>query len=165
MADLRAALRLCRRQPGLSLFAVLTLAFGIGGAAAVFTLVQAVLLNALPFREPDRLVWMYNLRTERDRAPLSIPDLDDYRRDNSTLEGLAPFTNWTANLTGAGEAERLEGVRVSGEFFPLLGTTASIGRTLEPRDEAANARVAVITHGIWMRRFGGDPGIVGRSIL
>src|SRR5436309_8104748 len=110
-ADFRSALRLCVRQPRLSVFAIAALAFGIGGATAVFTLVQAVLLHALPFREPDRLVWMYNLRTERDRAPLSIADLDDYRRENSTLEGLAPFTNMTANLTGAGEAERLEGIR------------------------------------------------------
>src|SRR5262245_7897731 len=141
--DTRAALRLIPRQPAFSAFVILTLAIGIGAATAVFTLVEAVLLRDLPFSNPDRLVWMYNLRTERDRAPLSIPDLNDYRRDAATIERLAPFTNWTANLTGAGEAERLEGVRVSGEFFQLLGTSASIGRALQPADEEQNARVAV----------------------
>src|SRR6185436_1665171 len=92
----RAALRLIPRQPAFSTFVILTLAIGIGAATAVFTVVNAVLIRELPFSDPDRLVWMYNLRTERDRAPLSIPDLNDYRRDATTIERLAPFTNWTA---------------------------------------------------------------------
>src|SRR4051812_24687528 len=108
MNDLRCAVRSAFRRPGFSIAVVLMLAVGIGAATAVFSLVHGVLIRSLPFRDPDRLVWMYNLRSERDRAPLSIPDLDDYRRDTRALAGLAPFTNWTANLTGAGEAERLE---------------------------------------------------------
>src|SRR5437773_1998442 len=95
LLDLRHACRLIRRQPAFSLFAILTLAAGIGAATAVFTLVHAVLLRELPFAEPDRLVWMYNARTERDRAPFSIPDVTDYARDAATIEGLATFTNWT----------------------------------------------------------------------
>ena len=138
---------------------------GIGAATAVFTLVHAALLTDLPFAEPDRLVWMYNLRTERDRAPLSIPDLNDYRRDASLFEGFAPFTNWTANLTGAGEAERLEGVRVSGNFFQLIGSNAMLGRPLQASDETDEKKVAVMTHGLWNRRFGNDPTIVGRTVL
>ena len=164
-AELRQAVRLLRRQPGFSAFAVLTLGLGIGAATAVFSLVQAVILRDFPFAEPDRLTWMYNARTERDRAPFSIPDLQDYRRDNTTLAGLAAFTNWTANLTGSGEAERLEGTRVSGDFFPLLGARPLLGRTLDARDEAGNARVAMLTHGLWTRRFGADPAIVGRSVV
>src|ERR1041384_7644089 len=113
LVDLRHAVRLHVRQPAFSIFAILVLAAGIGAATAVFALVQAALLRDLPFQEPERLAWMYNARTERDRAPLSIPDLDDYRRDNATLAGLAAFTNWTANLTGTGDAERLEGTRVA----------------------------------------------------
>src|SRR5262249_35461326 len=108
---MRQALRVLKRQPGFSAFAILTLAVGIGAATAVFTLVHAVLLRALPFADPDRLVWMYNLRTERDRAPFSILDFEDYTRETTSLAGLAAFTNWTANLTGVGEAERLEGTR------------------------------------------------------
>ena len=83
------AIRLLKRQPGFSIFAILTLGLGIGAATAVFTLVQSVLLHQLPFADPDRLVWMYNARTERDRAPFSIPDLNDYARDVTTLAGLA----------------------------------------------------------------------------
>lgn len=161
----RAALRLIPRQPAFSTFVILTLAIGIGAATAVFTVVNAVLIRELPFSDPDRLVWMYNLRTERDRAPLSIPDLNDYRRDATTIERLAPFTNWTANLTGAGDAERLEGVRVSGEFFQVVGTSAGIGRTLQPADEAENARLAVLSDGLWRRRFGADERVVGRTIV
>ena len=88
LQDARAALRLIRRQPAFSVFVVLTLAVGIGAATAVFALVHAVLLRDLPFADPDRLVWMYNLRTERDRAPLSIPDLNDYKREASSVDGL-----------------------------------------------------------------------------
>jgi MacB-like periplasmic core domain/FtsX-like permease family len=159
------AIRLLKRQPGFSTFAILTLGLGIGAATAVFTLVQSVLLHQLPFADPDRLVWMYNARTERDRAPFSIPDLNDYARDVTTLAGLAPFTNWTANLTGAFEAERLEGTRVGGTFFELLGTHAALGRTLAASDEASAARVAVLTHGLWMRRFGANPAVVGTTVI
>ena len=162
---MRHALRLLTRQPAFSAFAILTLGLAIGAATAVFTLVQAVLLHELPFVEPDRLVWMYNARTERDRAPFSIPDLDDYTRETTTLDDLAPFTNWTANLTGAGEAERLEGTRVAGNFFQVLGSPAALGRTLTVNDETSNARVAVLTHGLWTRRFGADPAVVGRGVI
>jgi len=163
--DLNYALRALRRSPGFALFALLTLAVGIGAATAVFTLVNAVLLRALPFHEPDRLAWMYNARVERDRAPFSIGDLEDYTRESTTLDGVAPFTNWTANLTGSGEAERLEGVRVSGNFFPLVGTSALLGRTLQTADEAANAKVVVITFDFWRRHFGSRQDIVGQSIV
>jgi putative ABC transport system permease protein len=154
-----------RRQASFSTFVVLTLALGIAAATTVFTLVQAVLLRDLPFVDPERLVWMYNVRTERDRAPLSIPDLNDYKRDVTSIEGFAPFTNWTANLTGSGEAERLEGVRVAGNLFEVLGSSARVGRALQPKDETESAKVAVITNGLWTRRFGGDGGVVGRSVI
>src|SRR4030095_11828372 len=101
--DVRSALRLLRRQPAFSGFVVLMLAFGIGAATTVFPLGRAVLLSDLAFADPDRLVWMYNLRAERDRAPLSIPDLNDYERDAASIDGFAPFTNWAAHLTAAGE--------------------------------------------------------------
>jgi putative ABC transport system permease protein len=163
-ADLLHAIRLHARRPAFALASVAMLALAIGAATAVFSLVRGVLLRELPFAAPDRLAWMYNARTERDRAPFSIPDLDDYRRDNTTLAGLAVFTNWTANLTGAGDAERLEGTRVSGDFFTLLGTRPAMGRVFDTRDETERARVTVLAHGLWTRRFGGDPAIVGQTI-
>src|SRR6185436_12238082 len=133
--------RLWHRNVGFVAFAVATLALGIGASTLVFTLVQTALVRALPFDDPDSLVWMYNARSERERAPFSIPDLDDYRRANTTLTDLAVFTNWAANLTGSGAPERLEGTRVSGNFFHVLGARAWLGRTLEPRDEDGEARV------------------------
>src|SRR5262245_39621583 len=165
MQVLADAGRLCRRSPGFVAFAIATLGLGIGAATLVFTLVHTALVRALPFSDPGSLVWMYNARTERERAPFSIPDLEDYRRGNTTLADMAVFTNWAANLTGIGPPERLEGTRVSGNFFQLLGAHAWLGRTLEPRDEDSDARVAVLTYGLWQRRFGGDSAILGRDII
>jgi predicted permease len=158
------ACRQARRSPAFAALAVTVLAAGIGASTLMFGLVEAALLRDLPVRDPDRVVWMYNTRTERDRAPLSVPDLDDYRREATTLSGLALFTNWTANLTGAELPERLDGTRVSGSFFPLLGVRPWIGRGLQPEDESSDARVVVLTHGLWIRRFGGRADIVGRDI-
>jgi putative ABC transport system permease protein len=163
--DIRSGWRLHMRRPVFAAATVAMLGTAIGAASAVFSLVQAVILRDLPFAEPERLVWMYNARTERHRAPFSIPDLNDYRTANTTLTGIAVFTNWTANLTGPGDAERLEGTRVSGDFFPLLGSQPLLGRAIEPRDEASAERVVVLTHGVWTRRFGGDPAVVGSRIL
>ena len=164
MHMLADAVRSCRRSPRFVAFAVATLGLGIGAATLVFTLVHTALVRALPVADPESLVWMYNARTERERAPFSIPDLDDYRRATTTLADMAVFANWAANLTGIGPPERLEGTRVSGNFFQVLGTHAWLGRALEPRDEDGDARVAVLTYGLWQRRFGGDMAIVGRDI-
>src|SRR5438876_11918502 len=125
--DIRDAIRLHARRPVFAIVAVVVLGVAIGAASAVFSVVRAVILRDLPFADPERLVWMYNARTERDRAPFSVADLDDYRASNATLAGLAAFTNWTANLTGSGDAERLEGTRVSGGFFDLLGARPIAG--------------------------------------
>src|SRR5262245_30278809 len=92
-----SVLRRFRRAPSFMAFAVTTVAPGIGATTAVFSVVHTALVRALPFEHPEALVWMYNARTERDRAPFSIPDLDDYRRDTTTLAELAVFTNWAAN--------------------------------------------------------------------
>ena len=164
LADLRHGSRLLTRYPGFAWLAIVILASGIGSATVVFSLVHAALLRDLPFHEPERVVWMYNLRTERDRAPLSIPDVEDYRRQASSLADLAVFTNWTVNLTGVGPPERLEGTRVSGNFFDLLRLEPVLGRPIQPADEEREARVAVLTHGLWLRRFGGDRTIVGRDV-
>jgi len=164
LLDLRHAMRLITRAPGFSAVAILVLSTGIGASTLMFGLVQAVLLRTLPFDDPARVVWMYNLRTERDRAPLSIPDVDDYRAHATAISGLATFTNWTANLTGTGTPERLEGTRVSGNFFQLLGLRPLVGRPLQVEDEERQARVAVLTHGLWTRRFGADASLVGRTI-
>src|ERR1700716_1124781 len=130
---------------------VATVALGIGAATGVYAVVEAVILRALPVRDPQRLVWMWNARVERDRAPFSALDLADYGADNTVLEALAPFTNWTANLTGIGDAERLEGLRVAPEFFDVLGASAHLGRTFVTAD--VRSPVAVLTDRLWRRRF------------
>src|SRR5262252_297426 len=123
-----------KRHLPLGAVIVATIALGIGAATGVYAVVEAVIVRAMPVREPERLVWMWNARVERDRAPFSAQDLADYRRDNTVLENLAPFTNWTANLTGIGDAERLEGVRAAPELFGVLGVSARLGRTFIAAD-------------------------------
>ena len=151
-----------RRHVALAAAVVVTVAFGVGAATAVYAVVEAVIVRALPVREPERLVWMWNARAERDRAPFSALDLADYRDQNTVLDGLAPFINWTANLTGTGDAERLEGIRVDPGFFELLGVRPTFGRTISPGD--ARAQVAVLTERLWQRRFGADPHVVGQPV-
>src|SRR5262245_23478954 len=163
LLGLRHACRQAQRSPGFAAVAVGVLATGIGASTLMFGLVDTALLRDLPVHDPDRVVWMYNTRTERDRAPLSIPDVEEYRREATTLSGLALFTNWSANLTGAGPSERLEGTRVSGSFFPLLGVRSWLGRGLQHEDESSDARVVVLTYGLWTRRLGARPDIVGRD--
>ena len=163
-AGLHHAFRTFRMARGFSALAVTILATGVGASTLMYTLVQNVLLRELPFQDAERLVWMYNTRTERDRAPLSLPDLEDYRREASSVAGTAAFTNWTTNLTGVEAPERLDGVRVSGNFFELLGTSPTVGRTLTVDDETRQSRVAILTHGLWQRRFGGNPAVVGSGV-
>jgi predicted permease len=163
-SELRQAAGSLRRSVAFSGIAIAILATGIGSTVLMYTLVRAVLLRDLPFADPDRLVWMYNARTERDRAPLSLPDVEDYRQQSSTLADLALFTNWATNLTGVGSPERLDGMRVSGNFFRLLGAEPFLGRLLQPEDERGDARVAILTHGLWLRRFSGDAAIVGSDV-
>ncbi|OLD20590.1 MAG: hypothetical protein AUJ01_03950 [Acidobacteria bacterium 13_1_40CM_3_65_5] len=159
---MRTISRWARRRPVTAAAVIVTMALGIGASTAVYAVVEAVVLRALPVRDPGRLVWMWNARVERERAPFSALDFADYREQNRVLEGLAPFINWTASLTGAGDTERLEGVRVDPTFFDLLGVTPATGRVFRSGD--ARAQVAVLTDGLWRRRFGADPAIVGRLV-
>jgi predicted permease len=164
--DVRGAVRGLARSPGFTAVALVTLALGIGANTALFSVVDAVLLKALPFAEPDRLYLIWSRHTSTDRYPFQIPEFCDYRDQNRTLEGLAGFANWNANLTGDGPAERLPGLRMSDNTFELLGVGALLGRTLRTGDDVpGHEKVVVLSHGLWQRRFGGDPEIVGRSVV
>src|SRR5262245_7914679 len=151
-----------RRRRAVAVAVVVTITIGIGAATAVYAVVEAVIVRALPVRDPQRLVWMWNARVERDRAPFSALDLADYGDQNDVLDSLAAFTNWTANLTGSGDAERLEGVRVAPNFFAVVGVQAARGRTLAGSD--TRAQVAVLTDRLWRRRFGADSSVVGQVV-
>ena len=124
-----------------------------------------MLLKPLPFAEPDRLYWVYSRHTSTDRYPFPLPEFCDYRDRTRTLEAVAGFANWSANLSGDEAAERVPGLRVSGNFFDTLGVAAAVGRTLRPADDIpGHEKVVVLSHGLWQRRFGGDPGVVGRTL-
>src|SRR5262245_1438109 len=115
--DLRYGARIMLKKPGFTAVAIITLALGIGANTAIFSLVNSVLLRQLPFRNPTQLVWIWATRTDRDKAFYSIPNFIDTRERNQTLAQIAAFTPWGANLIGAGEPERWQGVRVSAHIF------------------------------------------------
>ncbi len=170
LQDIRYAIRVLARAPGLTAAAMAALALGIGANTAIFSLVNAVLLRQLPFRDSGRLVWLWSTRVDRDKAFFSIPDLIDYRKQNRTLEDIAGFANWGANLSGPGgasvEPERVQGVRITSNAFQMLGVQAALGRTLLPEDgQPSSERVAVLSYGLWQRRFGGDAGLAGKKLL
>src|SRR5262245_8069650 len=163
--DLRYGLRLLIQQPVFAGAAVLALALGIGGNTAIFSLVNTILLRQLPFRQPDEVVWITSRRAEPGRFAFTVPDFIDFRDQNQSLSGIAAFATWSANLTGSGDPERLQGLRFSASAFEMLGVAAEVGRTLRPEDDTpGQQRVVVLSHGLWRRRFGGDPGIVGTTL-
>lgn len=164
--DLRYGLRMLRTHPGFTAVAVLTLALGIGANTAIFSVVNAVVLRPLPFREPDRIVRMWGTFSQGNNASTSPPDFLDFRSQNSTFEEFAAMRGGSFNLTGQSEPERVIGADVTTNFFAALGVTPLLGRTFTPDEEqAGNARVAIISQGLWQRRFGGDPTIVGETLL
>jgi putative ABC transport system permease protein len=165
--DLHYGARLLVKQPGFTAIAVVTLALGIGANTAIFSVVNGVLLRPLPFAEPGRLVWMWGtIRGGGSRASVAPLDFLDYRAQNSTFEQFAAaFSPAPLNLTGGGEPERLTGALVTGDYFQTLGVKAALGQTLLPENEQAGRdQVVVLSHGLWQRRFGGDPKVIGNSL-
>jgi putative ABC transport system permease protein len=165
LQDIRYSARMLWKSPGFTLNAVITLALGIGGNTAIFSLVNGILLRQLPFRQPEQLVWVSSRRVDPGKHPFNIPDFIDYRDQNQSLSGIAAFSNWSANLTNQGEPERLQGLRISANTFDMLGVDAVAGRALQPADDTpGQERVAVLGYRLWQRRFGADPKIVGKNL-
>jgi len=163
--ELRQAWRALGAHLPLAATAVLITALAIGANTAVFSLVNAVLVSPLPFPHSSALAEVTGRRIDVDRDPISLPDYLDLRDDNRSFETLAAAFQWSANVTG-GEAERLEGMRATSSLFSALGTDAALGRTLVPDDErGAGRRVVVLSHGLWKRRFGGDPNVLGSTLV
>ena len=166
MRDVRYALRGSIKYPAFTCAAILTLSLGIGANAAVFTMVNSVLLRQLPFKHAERLVWIWSTRTDRDKAFYSIQNFIDTRARTRTLDDIAAFANWGVNLTGAGDSVRLAGVRISANAFEMLGVDAAFGRTLLPSDGTPGAnRVVVISNGLWRTKFGADEHLIGSPVL
>jgi putative ABC transport system permease protein len=157
------ALRRMRHQPVFAACVIAVLALAIGANTAMFAVVNAILIRPLPFTNPDRLITLTILRPGTDRQPLSLPDLDDLRESNRTLDGIVSMFGWSANFTGSGDAERLSGMRVSADYFEVTGAPVALGRPIQRDDE--QRAVALISYGLWQRRFGGTADAVGKSIV
>jgi len=163
--DLRYGVRMLWKQPGFTLIAVLTLALGIGANTAIFSVVNGVLLKPLPYREPERLVHIYRMQPPVSRSPVSRPAWFDFSGQQQVFSEFAAHYGETFNLTGVDEAERINGRRVTGNFFTLFGLRPALGRFLSAEDDRPGSpRVALISHGLWQRRFGGEAGIIGSAI-
>jgi putative ABC transport system permease protein len=166
LQDLRYGARMLLKSPGFTLIAVVTLALGIGANTAIFSLVNSILLRQLPFRQPEQLVWVDSRRLASGKYPFTLPDFIDYRDQNQSLSGIAAYATWSANLTDQGEPEQLQGLRISANAFELLGVEAVAGRVLAPGDDAPGQQyVAVLSYGLWRRRFGADPQLVGKKLI
>jgi putative ABC transport system permease protein len=127
--------------------------------------VNAVVLRQLPFKDPERVVSFMARVPNIFQEPFSIPDLEDFLQNNQTLEGLSAIADWGANLTGQGDTQRVQGVKISADAFQLLGVHALYGRTLMPDDDRPDhPLVVVLTYGLWKRRFTGDPGVIGQTV-
>ncbi len=167
LQDLSYGLRMLRKKPAFTLLAVVTLALGVGANTAVFSIVNAVLLHSLPFRNPDRLVRIiFNAPGLGLRdVPSSVPELDDLRTRADVFEDVTPIVSASVNLTGAKQPERLELLVTYPNYFSMLGVTPQIGRLFGPQDFALGfAPVVVISDGLWRRSYGANPNVLGRSV-
>ena len=165
---MRYAIRRLLHQPGFSAIVILTLALGIGANTAIFSLVNAVLLTPLPYDHPERLVTLDHYYPDLNNleAGFAVPTYHDIRQQMRDFDAFAVAQNWSVNLTGSGEPERLRGSMATADFFKVFGVPALAGRTFAPgEDTAGRDHVVVLSHGLWQRRFGSDPSVVGRKIL
>ncbi|HEX8559122.1 MAG TPA: ABC transporter permease [Pyrinomonadaceae bacterium] len=168
LKDIRYAARTLLKSPGFTAVAVAALALGIGANTAIFSVVKAVLLNPLPYPQAERLVWVRESNPAADipDEPASAPNFNDWRAQGRSFEGLAAFANSAVTLTdGDDEPERLPAVSTSANFFEVLGVAPAVGRGFMPEEEAAGRnRVAVISHGLWQRRFGASRQALGQTL-
>ncbi len=165
--DLKYGVRQLLRNPGFTAVAVLTLALGIGANTAIFSVANAVLLQPLPYKEPDRLVRLWESNPGRNWTffSASAPNFNDWLQQNQSFESLAASEARTFNLTGEGEPERLLGRAVTSNLFPLLGAELELGRNFTPEEERpGSARVVILSYGLWQRRLGAEPRILGRTL-
>lgn len=166
LTDLRLAWRTLRASPALTSLSIVVLAIGIGATATVFSAVYGVLLRPMAYDQPHRLVQVFETRQGEGRIEAAPANWVDWRRESRAFSTLAAYRGVGFNLTGGDVPQRLGGARVSADFFATLGRGAALGRTFRSEEERpGGGRVAVLGHAAWQRRFGGDPGIVGRSIV
>jgi putative ABC transport system permease protein len=165
LQDIRYALRMLAKSPGFTATAILTLALGIGANTALFSVVNGVLLNPLPFSQPDQLIAVYAKTATVEEGSISYPNFVDWHKDASSFSSFAAFRQENYNLTGAGTPERLHAHQISAEFFTMLGIKPILGRDIRPEEDRAGANpVVLISDGLWKRKFGSSPEVLGKSL-
>ncbi len=168
LSDVRYAVRNLLRRPGFTIIAVITLALGIGANTAIFSAVNALLLKPLPFPELDRLVAVWDKLPSRgvERNEVTVANYLDWQSQTQSFEKLALYRWWSANLTGIDPPERIQGFLVTANFLDTTGMKPILGRNFLPEEnQPGKDAVAVITHSLWQRRFGGDPNILNKTII
>jgi len=163
--DVRYAMRMLGKHPGFTAVVVLTLALGIGANAALFSVVNGVLLNPLPFPQPEQLVALNQRKPNVAAGSISYPNFLDWQKENQTFSAMAISRESSFALVGTGEAERVRGRRCSVNLFSVLGVKPALGRDFAPgEDEPGAGPVVMISAGLWQRRFGGAPDVAGKSL-
>ncbi|HEY9402034.1 MAG TPA: ABC transporter permease [Pyrinomonadaceae bacterium] len=163
--DIRYGFRMLWKSPGFTLVTVLALALGIGANTAIFSVVNTVLLRPLPYPNGERIVYIGEWSQQVPEMSVSYPNFQDWRAQQTTMEQIAAFRSANYVLTGVGEPERLDGRQVSSGFFNVLGVTPTLGRNFSPDEDRPGANpVALISHGFWQRRLGGDPSIINKPL-
>src|SRR5215203_5919532 len=163
--DLNYGLRMLVKHPGVTAIAVLTLALGIGANTAIFSVVNAVLLNPLPYREPNALVSLWENVPTHGRWRASPANFLDWKKQNTVFEDVSAFGASSLTLTGDGEPEQLAGTRVSSGYFNVIGMDPALGRAFSPEEhERGKGQVVILSHAFWQRRYGGDTTIINRTI-
>src|SRR5262245_13197300 len=164
--DLRYGTRMLAKNRGFTAVAVLTLALGIGANSAIFSLVNAVLLRPFSFKEPDRIVALWERRGSSDETniPVSGHEFVAWREQSTTFENMSLYKQTGFTLTGAGEPIFINAVYVTSDFFPVLGVSPILGRVVMPGEDQTETRITVISEGLWKSRYGSDPDIVNKTI-
>jgi len=163
--DLRLSLRMFRRSPGFTGVALAALAVGVGANTAVFSIVNGVLLKALPYEDPQQLIVMYErLPNGPMKFGFSPPDFEITHETFKSYSGMAAYQGNGYEISGETEPMRVAGARITPELFPVLGVPPQLGRWISSDDDRQNSRVVVLSYGLWARAFGQDPSIVGRAI-
>jgi predicted permease len=163
--DMRYGLRMLRKNPGFTAIAVLTLGLGIGANTALFSVVNGVLLNPLPYPNPDQLVAVYTKNMDFEQSSITYPNFLDWQKDSHSFSALGAIRSEEYNLTGVGEPERLHGHMISADLFAALGVPFALGRNFRSEeDQAGGTPVAILGDGLWKRKFGWSPEVLGKSI-
>src|SRR5436190_8969123 len=164
--DLRLGMRGLARNKGFAAAAIVTLALGIGANTAIFSVVNAVLLRALPYHDPSRLVLVHETSPDdTNTSPTSAANFDDWKSQSKSFDGMAAAEMWVGILAGTDRPEQVPAIRASANLFDILGVQPALGRTFAAgEDEPGKNHVLVLSHKLWQNQFGGDPGVVGRTV-